>query len=833
MDKKEVKLDDILKTGAYGIYDELPVGIALCDSDGKVTDCNEYYLKIIGVDRKDFIGYNIFDSYNFTDEVMDEIRNSDCYQYDVLYTVPRDVFANASAEQISVSVKIVRQREADCTIGYIIYLTNHTNEWKKYEDQLNVQDRRYRDLVDNLPLNYTHTKLIFDENGQIVDYLNMSGNKSCEDFYVAHNMTWGSTLASKFLSETGHVIISKLNEFRNSGITGGHFTYETTEVGEIYEMVFVFEGEEWVNLISIPITTLENEKRYAESRLNEELLNKKIAELKQKQTEAEYNKMLEEQLSIFDALADNYANVYIIDTEEETLRVLKLNGYITTGVNSDKEKIYPYAAVKNQYVSERVYPGDQDMMMEVLDLESVRSALEESNEYSGNYRILSGGEIHHYQYKYIKLRSLGYVIAGFQNVDDIIEEQKQYQEQLTQALVAAQQANRAKTTFLNSMSHDIRTPMNAIIGFTSLAQTHIEDQGKVQDYLTKISTSSTHLLSLINDILDMSRIESGAVRLEEKPLNILDLLQNLRTIVQGLVNSKKLNLYIDTENLVHGNVIADQLRLNQILLNIVGNAIKFTHSGGDIIVRLIERPCAAADCSAYEFSVKDTGIGMSKEFIGHIFDTFSREYSSTVSGIQGTGLGMAITKNIVDMMGGEIKVESEEGKGSLFTVTLNLRLANDAASSLSEEKLAANVYDLPDNKEEKKAYDYSGKRVLLVEDNELNCEIATAILEETGMIIDSVNDGDIAVSTINGAPADKYDLILMDIQMPKMDGYTATREIRTLPDNKKANIPIVAMTANAFEEDKQKAYESGMNGHIIKPISIEEIAKVLDEVFGK
>ncbi len=400
--------------------------------------------------------------------------------------------------------------------------------------------------------------------------------------------------------------------------------------------------------------------------------------------------------------------------------------------------------------------------------------------------------------------------------------------QLSHALEAAQQASKAKSTFLNSMSHDIRTPMNAIIGFTALAQAHVGEQELVRDYLDKISTSGTHLLNLINDVLDMSRIESGVVKLDEKPTHLSDLLQDLRMMVQGLVSSRNQNLHIDMQDIVHEDVITDKLRLNQILINIVGNAIKFTPPGGDIMVCLREKPCSMTCYTTYEFTVKDNGIGMSQEFLTHIFDTFSREYSSTVSGIQGTGLGMAITKNIVDMMGGDITVESEEGKGSLFTVTLNLRHANAA---VADEPL----HELPETKgaeSRKQQYDYRHKHVLLVEDNELNREIAIAILEEMGMTIDSVDDGDVAVAAVNDAPADRYDLIFMDIQMPKMDGYTATREIRTLPDNEKANIPIVAMTANAFEEDKQKVYESGMNGHIIKPISMEAIANVLDTIFS-
>ena len=504
------------------------------------------------------------------------------------------------------------------------------------------------------------------------------------------------------------------------------------------------------------------------------------------------------------------------------------------------------------------------------------------------------------------------------------------------------------------MSHDIRTPMNAIIGFTALAQTHIDDKEQVQEYLSKINTSGTHLLSLINDILDMSRIESGSVKLDESVVHIPDVLHDLRVMIQGLVNAKNQNLYIDTQDVEHEDVIADKLRLNQVLINIVGNAIKYTPTEGDIIIRLAEKPCSIKNYITYEFSVKDTGIGMSEEFVGHIFDTFSREHTSSVNGIQGSGLGMAITKNIINMMGGTIDVVSEEGKGSRFTVTLNLKLANEVnkyepipellgaralvidddietcrsvckmlrsiemrpdwtisgkeavlraqdASELKDEyKVYIVDYLMPDMNgietvrrirkvignevpiivltaydwsgfeqeareagvtafvgkplfmselravltkpqepvnavsagQELKRYDYSGKRVLLVEDNELNREIATAILEETGMTIDTAVDGIEAVNIINEAPEDRYDLILMDIQMPRMDGYTATREIRTLPSNRKANIPIVAMTANAFEEDRRKAFETGMNGHIVKPLDIKAIAKTLDAVFN-
>ncbi len=486
--------------------------------------------------------------------------------------------------------------------------------------------------------------------------------------------------------------------------------------------------------------------------------------------------------------------------------------------------------VKEQIIASFIDPGFQDVMRVFLDFHTLAKRLQSENTITTEYKAPTGQWL---QARFIakrrdeegRAKEVLYVACDI--TEEKLKDLKQ-QEELTHALAAAQQANKAKTTFLNSMSHDIRTPMNAIIGFTALAQAHMDQQAQVKDYLDKISTSSTHLLNLINDILDMSRIESGTVRLEEAAVHIPHLMDELCTMLQSLVNSRKQNLFIDIQDVVHQDVFADKLRLNQVLLNIAGNAVKFTKPGGNILIRLIEKPCSRKGYAAYEFSIKDNGIGMSKDYLGHIFETFSREYSSTVSGIQGTGLGMAITKNIVDMMGGTIQVESEEGKGSRVTVTLDLCLADESGETRIQPTARKSIVT---GREQKRTYDYSGKRALLVEDNELNREIATAILEGTGMTVDSVNDGDVAVSTINGAPPDKYDLIFMDIQMPKMDGYTATREIRTLPDNRKANIPIVAMTANAFEEDKRKSYESGMNGHVIKPISLEAIAEVLDEIF--
>ena len=541
------------------------------------------------------------------------------------------------------------------------------------------------------------------------------------------------------------------------------------------------------------------------------------------------------------------------------------------------------------------------------------------------------------------------------------EQERKYQAQLEEqnrkleiALQHEGAANRAKREFLFNMSHDIRTPMNAIIGFTSLAATHIDNKEQVLDYLKKISTSSQHLLSLINDVLDMSRIESGKVKIDEKAVHLPDLVHDVRSIIQPNVSAKRLSLFIDTIDVENEDIITDPLRLNQILLNILSNAIKFTPTGGTISLRIAQKNGAPKGRGCYEFRIKDNGIGMSEEFQKHIFEAFSREESSTVSGIQGTGLGMSITKNIVDLMGGTIALTSEPGKGTEFIVTLcftrsgqkaepkqlpqleGLRalVADDdtntclnVSTMLSKigmrpewtisgkeavirtkyaveqgdefsvyiidwlipdmngieivrqiRKVIGNrcpiiiltAYDWADIEDEARAAgvtafcekplflselrrvlaepfraepaskpaqptaaDLKGKKLLLVEDNELNREIALEILKEAGFVVDTAEDGAVAVRKIKQAAPGQYDLILMDIQMPNLDGYEATRQIRALPDAEKANIPIFAMTANAFEEDRQNALAAGMNGHIAKPLDVPHLLCVLADALKK
>jgi len=423
-------------------------------------------------------------------------------------------------------------------------------------------------------------------------------------------------------------------------------------------------------------------------------------------------------------------------------------------------------------------------------------------------------------------KEVGEKEAARQELEAKNNELAESQKALSDALIAAEDANNAKTAFLNNMSHDIRTPMNAIVGFTALATSHIDNKEKVLDYLEKISVSGQHLLSLINDVLDMSRIESGKVTIVETDVHLPDVIRDLQAIIELNISSKHLELSVDTQSVIHADIITDKLRLNQVLLNILSNAIKFTPSGGSISFRVLEKPSPVEGIADFEFRIKDNGIGMSEEFREIIFEAFTREKTSTVSGIQGTGLGMAIAKKIIEMMGGSITVQSAEGEGSEFIVKLPCKISS--VSAKQDAVLKPQEMDAPAS-----LPDFSGKRVLLVEDNELNQILAENILTGAGLDVDIAGDGTEAVEKVKSAAAAYYDVILMDIQMPLMDGYEATKQIRALEEPDKAAIPIIAVTANAFDEDRQAAEAAGMNAHLAKPYDIPVIMETLKNLWSE
>ena len=397
------------------------------------------------------------------------------------------------------------------------------------------------------------------------------------------------------------------------------------------------------------------------------------------------------------------------------------------------------------------------------------------------------------------------------------------QTELNLKIIQTEERNKAKSDFLSNMSHDIRTPMNAIIGVTDLAMDDAGNRQKVEEYLGKIKTSSAHLLSLINDVLEMSRIESGKIELNEGVVYLPDLLDDVSTIIHGQVEAKKQHFSINSDDITDKNIICDRLRLNQVLLNLISNAVKYTQDGGDISVTVRQLNPVSDGRASYEFRVKDNGMGMSEEFVSNIFEAFEREKTSTVSGIQGTGLGMTITKNIIDLMGGTIQVETELNKGSEFIVTIGfeavIKNENEAAGEASDISSKTDTSVL------------NGHRVLLADDIPINREIARTMLELEGLIVDEADDGDLAIEKVRSAQPGYYDVILMDVQMPRVDGYEAARVIRSMDDETKASIPIFAMTANAFDEDIKDAKDAGMDGHLSKPIDRNLLISTLAELF--
>ncbi len=609
----------------------------------------------------------------------------------------------------------------------------------------------------------------------------------------------------------------------------------------------------------------------------------------------------------------------------------------------------------DHYIREFVHEDDQKLVREQACAENLTKELSEKKQYYVNYRAVSQGKTKYFQLKAVRTgawKGQHGIVLGIRCVDEETRNEMEKKTLLENALMQAKRASKAKSLFLSNMSHDIRTPMNAIVGFTALAITHVDEKEQVEEYLKKIMTSGNHLLSLINDVLDMSRIESGKMHLDEKPCSLPDILHGLRSILQADIHAKNLDLYIDAVDIMDEDIYCDKLRLNQVLLNLLSNAVKYTAAGGMVTMRIIQKAGAPKGYANYEFNIRDTGIGMSEEFVSHIFEPFEREKSSTASKIQGTGLGMAITKNIVDMMNGTIEVKSEQGSGTEVNVCFTFRLNTDAKEpgdipelkncralvidddfntcdsvtymltqigmraewTLSGKEallrtrqavargdhyivyvidwmlpdmngievtrrirketgedvpiILLTAYDWLEIEEEAKEagvtafcskplfyselhrclhsiVDIEGEgkedeeeiserrnagRILLAEDNELNQEIATAILQDAGFSVEVAENGNIAVNMLKKSEPGYYQLVLMDVRMPEMNGYEATKAIRKLENPQLSSIPIFAMTANAFEEDKKEALACGMNGHLAKPIEVEVLFETLDKI---
>ena len=798
------------------------------------------------------------------------------------------------------------------------------------------------------------------ENSDIVDVLDISAFDGNAQSFIVHpdgrvvvdhsSEAWGNVYnffgVLREYSDMSEKEVNELSEKFKAGYTGamlvnldGRNYYLVYEKSDIQDWIFL--GLVQADIVNASMNSLQRSTMFLvvavvlciAALLISFIIQKSRASLRRKDAEILYRDELFQKLSmnvddVFLMLdAKTYQADYVSPNVEKLLGItveqirkdISILGKLHTGESEDPEKNY----------LEKIQVHEQ----EECDFEYVHQKTGEKRWF---HNIVMGSEVNGKK-KYILVLS------------DRTADWKMNQA-LSEAVRAAETANKAKSTFLSNMSHDIRTPMNAIIGFTTLAVSNIDDKNRVRDYLGKILSSSNHLLSLINDILDMSRIESGKIHLEETEVSLSDVLHDLKTIISGQIHAKQLELYMDAMDVTNEDVYCDKTRLNQVLLNLLSNAVKFTPAGGTVSVRLKEYPWTVSGSELYEIRVKDNGIGMSQEFVQKLFSPFERERTSTVSRTQGTGLGMAITKNIVTMMGGTIEVQTEQGKGTEFIIRLPLRIQpehhrtekiaeleglkalvvdDDFNTCDSVTKMLVKVgmrsewtlsgkeavlrarqsmelgdafhayiidwrlpdmngievtrqirslgddtpiiiltaYDWSDIEVEARAAgvtafcakpmfmsdiretlmaaigqkqagtedhilpaagaDFKGRCILLVEDNELNREIAEELLNEYGFLVDTAENGAEAVEKVKNSTPGEYDLVLMDVQMPVMNGYEATEQIRALDDPALAGITILAMTANAFDEDKKKALNCGMNGFLSKPIVIDELIATL------
>ena len=531
-----------------------------------------------------------------------------------------------------------------------------------------------------------------------------------------------------------------------------------------------------------------------------------------------------------------------IELQREIIEGLGKEYFSVLAVELDKDRVLSYreSGENGKIISDfcrkcgnrwsKIIPSYAEMMVSdntngefenQLGLETLRS---QEKDYSMTYefKLETGINYHQVRVAFVKKKDgTRMAVVGTRNIDSLIKKERMQEEKLKKAYVAAENANKAKTEFLNNMSHDIRTPMNVILGYNHLMKSQLTES-KQLDYQKKIEQSGKLLLAIINNVLDMARIESGKIKVDENYERVGEVVDEIISTFSSEAEEKEIHLS-GSMKVTHRNILCDGTKIREIYVNLVSNAMKYTPRGGNVTITVEELPCEKEGYMKVKSEIKDTGIGMSKEYLPTLFEPFSREQNTTIGRIGGTGLGMPIVKKMVDLMGGSIEVASELGKGTVFTFTLMHKIADRKFYSQKTE--AAETSEMGKN--------LSGKHVLLAEDNDLNAEIAVTVLEETGIVIERVEDGIQCVNRVEQMSPGTYDLILMDIQMPNMDGYKATRCIRRLDDKKKAEIPIIAMTANAFAEDRKKAFDAGMNGHIAKPIDIEKLGAVILSVLNK
>ncbi len=519
---------------------------------------------------------------------------------------------------------------------------------------------------------------------------------------------------------------------------------------------------------------------------------------------------------MIDGLSVEYLSIYYVDLDKDMIQVYQ-SGRYTSSLLKPGQHARDYSGFMNEYVEHWVHPEDRAMIAAQVAPQSLRRELDRQRAVHINFRCQWGEQTEYLQMRIVRLGGLepvSRVQLCTMSVDDKVRSAMEQQEFLADALHQARTAVAAKNAFLSNMSHDMRTPLNAIAGFTMLARRHADDAAQVRRYLGMIEVSGRQLLRLINNVLEIARIESGGEQLSDSPCDLREIAQRVRTSLYAKAATKNVNLSLDLSGLRRALVRGDERKLEEILYHLASNAVKYTEPGGHVTIQIAEQEATATGFRSYRLIVEDDGIGISQGFLEHIFESFAREQNTTLSGVYGTGLGLPIVKSIVEMMDGTIEVESEPRRGSRFIVTLPLRL------QIEEGRLAAGAPAVP------------GQKLLIVEDNELNMEIARELLQDAGFSVDTAENGQVGLQKVRDSKPGEYALVLMDIQMPVMDGYQTARAIRGLEQPELAALPIVALSANAFEEDKRQAFDSGMNAHMPKPIEIEPLLETIEKLTG-
>lgn len=521
-------------------------------------------------------------------------------------------------------------------------------------------------------------------------------------------------------------------------------------------------------------------------------------------------------LEVIEGLSINYESIFYVDLDAGSIQPYRLNRR-TEAIFESLQNTIGYAPCMETYIRACVHEEDRERVREETSLDHIRRRLADGRTYYLNYRVLEEGEVEYLQVRFVNVGREGrasQVIIGCRRMDEELRLELEQKKLLEEALSNANSAITAKNTFLSNMSHDMRTPLNAIFGFTALAKNNVHKPEAVAGYLDRIEASSRQLLDMIDKVLKLSWTDSNEAAAEEAPCSLREILEETFQFLQPQAEEKGLEFTMDCSQVVHDGVLGDREKLGQLVMYLVNNAVTYTQSGGSVSLAAVEREPLPNRCAVYQIIVRDTGIGISEEFLEQIFEPFTRERNTTLSGIHGVGLGLTIAKNIVELLGGGIEVQSAVGEGSAFTVTLRLRLQNRGEEAAGAPRGPC-------------------RRILLAEDNPLNLEIETEILEESGFTVDAAADGEAAVAKYLAAPPGTYDLILTDIQMPAMNGWEAAEAIRALPDPERSRIPIIALSANVFESDIQKSRDSGINAHLPKPLDAAQLLRTIREIFGE